>query len=247
MHETNQKLPFNLFTAAARAAFIIAVWLLPSTNAHTAIYACPTGNGDTAYQDRPCAIVKAPKKSGSTDSASSTAHSDNQPEYPLGIHPSWFTPPALAPQPAYCDRLGCDCASQTRNFRHGLIAAVVDALFLEAAWHRYSSQITMKENEPPKGLRYLQLQIDIEESACEIQMSQTTIRNYAAHAVKKIEDKAELAEQRGNTDYSQCEDPSSSECADVEAYQLYKRVLMDLETLRSPRSYFMAEAALFSD
>lgn len=240
MHGTKQQLANKMFTAAARLAMLLVVCLLlPSVNALAAIYACPTGDGDTAYQDRPCAIAKAPETSKTTGNANA---SESRGQFPLGLHPSWFIAPAFAPQPAYCDRLGCDCARQTRNFRQGLDAAVADALFLEAAWHRYSAQVIEKETDPPRGLAFLQLQVDIEESACDIQMSQTTIRNYVVRAVKKIESKAELAEKRGNTDYSQCENPSSTECNDVEAYQLHQRVLMDLETLRSPRSYFMADA-----
>ena len=238
IHATTQEVPGTVFTAAIRLAILLAVWVLLSPiNAYAAIYACPTSNGDTAYQDRPCEKAKA-----ATDTSANKTEARDRPQYPLGLHPSWFISPEFAPQPAYCDRLGCDCASQARNFRRGLDAAVADALFLEAAWHRYSAQVIKMETDPPKGIAYLQLQVDIEESACDIQMSQLTIRNYAAYAVEELASQAEQAKSRGNTDYSQCIDPSSKECVDVEAYQLYQRVLTDLETLRSPRSYFMVDA-----
>ena len=240
MHVTTQKLLDYVFSAIAQMALIFALWLmLPAVNVQAAIYACPTGNGDTAYQDRPCEQVKTPEVSKSAD-VEDAQHPRTG--YPLGLHPSWFIAPAYAPQPAYCDRLGCDCASQARNFRHGLDNAVADALFLEATWHRYSEQVITMETDPPTGLAYLQLQVNIEESACDIQMSQATIRNYVVRAMKTLEKKSVAAERRGNTDFSQCEDPASVQCKDVEAYQLYQRVLMDLETLRSPRSFFMAEA-----
>ena len=237
MSVTKHRLPCNLVTAAARLAIILAVWLLwPAVHAQAAIYACPTANGDTKFQDRPCEIVKA------EDPTKTETETTKRSEYPLGLHPSWFISPQFAPQPAYCDRLGCDCATQTCNFRRGLGKAVADALFLEATWHRYSEQVIRMETDPPEGLAYLQLQVDIEELACDIQMSQATVRNYAARAVKQLEMKANQAEERGNTDYSQCVELNSSVCDDVDDYQLYQRVLMDLETLRSPRSFFMAEA-----
>ncbi len=211
-------------------------WILvPVNSVQAAIYACPNAKGDTAFQDRPCTIAK-------DTSAPESTSAEETSQYPLGLHPSWFISPANAPQPAYCDRLGCDCASQVRNFRSGLGAAVADALFLEAAWHRYAEQVIEMETDPPEGLAYLQLQVSIEESACEIQMSQLTIRNYVKDAVRVLKKRAELAEKRGNTDYSSCDGTNEKVCEDVDAYDLYQRVLMDLETLRSPRSFFVADA-----
>ena len=107
---------------------------------------------------------------------------------------------------------------------------------------RYTEQVIEMELDPPKGLARMQLRASIEDLACDIQMSQSTIRNYVKGAFENIKQKAELAEDRGNTDYSQCDDEGSVQCDDVEAYQLYQRVTLDIETLRMPRNYFMEDA-----
>jgi len=237
MRITKQGVFCDLTAVAVQFSLVALLTLLPGVNVSAAIYSCPTGNGETAFQDRPCEAEKvaispdAPEE----DNSSKTG-------YPLGMHPTWFVSPQYAPQPAYCDRLGCDCASQARNFRNGLTAAVADAMFLEAAWHRYAEQVIEMETDPPEGISYLQLQVDIEISACEIQMSQATIRNYAEKAINQLKFHAERAEKRGNTSFDQCDGGNSLACRDVEAFMLYERVEMDLETLQSPRSYFVADA-----
>lgn len=221
-----------------RSSALFCLWVAFTLgNADAAIYACPTANGDVAYQDRPCE-----KKSDNKTSTPSAESSVNDSEYPLGMHPSWFAAPAHAPQPAYCDRLGCDCASLTRNFRAGLVAAVADALFLEASWHRYAESVIRIESDPPKGFAYLELQAEISDSACEVQMSQITLKNYAGNAVERMKLNASNAELRGNTQFEQCDGTNAQVCADVDAYSLYERVQMDLDTLRTPRSLFVAEA-----
>jgi len=241
MHVTKQRLVCDVLTALTTLIWVLTLWfVMPITVSHAAIYSCPTGNGDTAFQDRPCAqdIPIAPTRGNGSDGDEDESKS----RFPMGMHPSWFISPVHAPQPAYCDRLGCDCASQARNFRNGLNAAVADAMFLEAAWHRYAKQVIEMETNPPKGISYLQLQVDIEESACDIQMSQLTLLNYAEGAFKDAEKQAKWAERRGNTDYSNCDGGNSLVCKDADAVYMYEQLLMDLETLRVPRNLFVADA-----
>jgi len=220
---------------------LLALWTaLIVSPSHAAVYACPSPNGDTVYQDRPCA--KIPTKAPNTSSTSGTNESSSDSQYAFGMHESWFSPPLYAPQPAYCDRLGCDCATQTRNFRRGLAEAVADALFLETAWHRYAEQVIRLENDPPKGLALLELQVGIEESACDIQMSQMTVKNYVEKAVAELTIKANAAISRGNIDPDQCDGSNEKVCADVDAVGLYERVMQDIETLKLPRYFLIAEA-----
>lgn len=240
MHVTKPILISILKDLIIRSSVLFCLWALFSfNNAEAAIYACPTSDGDVAYQDRPCEKKSsASERANKDDSESPYSNS----EYPLGMHPSWFVSPALAPQPAYCDRLGCDCATLARNFRQGLGKAVADALFLEAAWHRYSASVVKMETDPPRGLAYLELQVEIEDSACEIQMSQITLKNYAERAVNKLEANAELAKLRGHTDYEKCDAGDDLACEDIDALKLFERVQLDLDTLRVPRNLFFANA-----
>ncbi len=222
---------------AIRSALLFCLWVAFTLGtAEAAIFACPTATGEIAYQDRPCVKQAQTVVPSTTDDAKDTGSA-----YPLGIHPSWFIPPTYAPQPAYCDRLGCECATMARNFHRGLEAAVADALFLEATWHRYAEQVIRMETDPPIGLARLELQAELSDSACEIQMSQLTLKNYASQAVNNIERNAELAERRGHTDYDQCDGSNELVCADVEAYSLNERVQLDLRTLRTPRNIFVAD------
>jgi len=222
-------------------AVSVVLWMALTTGpSHAAVYACPLANGETVYQDRPCA--KLASQSSKASSSGQTSQPKNEGEYPFGMHRSWFVQPLYAPQPAYCDRLGCDCATQTRNFRHGLSKAVVDALFLETAWHRYAEQVIQLENDPPKGLAFLELQVGIEESACDIQMSQLTVKNYVQTAVEELKAAAEAAISRGNIHTEQCDGTDAKVCADVDAVDLYDRVIQDIKTLTVPRYFLIADA-----
>jgi len=217
------------------------LWLaLFSSPLQAAVHACPTADGNTVYQDRPC--DRLPAKTSNTAPTAETSKPRVVGEYPFKMHGSWFLPPLHAPQPAYCDRLGCDCATQTRNFRNGLAAAVADALFLETAWHRYAEQVIQMETNPPTGLAYLELQVAIEESACDIQMSQLTVKNYVEIAVKELKIRADAAKRRGNTRFEQCDGTDERVCADVDAYALFERVEKDIETLTLPRYFLIADA-----
>ncbi len=215
-------------------ATVLFFWAAPQ-DAQAAIYKCPVAGGGQVFQDTPCAKDVSKGKEPSLAAASRS-------ETPLGMHPSWLATPEQSPQPAYCDRLGCDCASQSRNFRDGMAAAVADALFLEASWHRYVQSVIKSETGALKGRARMEQEIEIAESACDLQMSQTTLRNYGELGFAQLEAAAAKAKARGHVNYDQCDGSNSAVCDDVDAYQLHQRVLMDLETLKSPRDYFVTGA-----
>ncbi len=227
--------PFAALCSLVLTALLLTLWVAPAV---AAVYACANANGDTQFQDRPCAS-NAPAQSAGGDTSKSAGKNS---KYPLGMHASWFIAPEHAPQPAYCDRVGCDCASLTRNFRRGLTAAVADALFLEADWHRYAEQVIQMETNPPTGFAKMELMAAIEDSACNIQMSQLTVRNYAEYAMNDLESRAKAAIERGNVDYDLCDGSDAQVCADVDAVALLERVKLDIETLSLPRFFLIAEA-----
>lgn len=209
-------------------------------NAEAAIYKCPTAGGGKVFQDTPCASETPDQKEPDLGAVSLGAVS--QSESTLGMHPSWLATPEQAPQPAYCDRLGCDCASQSRNFRDGMASAVAEALYLEASWHRYVQSVVKFETETLEGRARMEQEVEISESACDLQMSQMTLKNYGESGLKQLEAAAAQADARGHVNVEQCDGSNITVCDDVDAYQLYQRVLRDLKTLKLPRDYFVTGA-----
>lgn len=123
-----------------------------------------------------------------------------------------------------------------------MASAVADALFLEASWHRYVQSVVKSETETLKGRARMEQEIEIAESACDLQMSQMTLKNYGELGLKQLETAAARADARGHVNVEQCDGTDSAVCDDVDAYQLHQRVLQDLQTLKLPRDYFVTGA-----
>jgi len=222
--------------AASVSILMLLCLMLPTTAAQAAIYSCTQANGEKAFQDRPCNL--STPSPGGGQAATPPAN-----QYPLDMHASWFDAPKLAPQSAYCDRLGCNCDSFKRNFRRGLSAAVVDALFLEASWHRYADQVNKMDALPTANSpEYMQFKINAEAAACDIQMSQETLINYAEQAVADMKAKAIESAARGYNDPKKCIKEGTAECQGLQDSQTYVRVVTDIRTLRSSRHTVVAAA-----
>jgi len=199
---------------------------------------------ETFYKDRPCMIKPKTEEPAKKTGADIAGDYDKDSPYPLGMDATWFETPEFATETAYCDRLGCDCGSESRNFRRGLNAAVLEALFLEASWHRYEIEVSEMQNGGLSGLEKLQKKFEVEASACDIQMSQLTLKQYADQALVDISEEAAIAKEKGDANKRLCDGGDGEACRAMNAGARLERFMMDLETLRTERKELLAELDL---
>lgn len=194
--------------------------------ARAAIHACPTADGTTVFQDRPCERI-AP---------AARERRARRPDTPVGLHPSWFERPARARERAWCDERGCECGAQERRFDGRLALAVSDALYLDGAWHRYERSAAALDdvaNDDEAALDRLRRQL--EEAACEVQMAQRTLHAHAERVLGALRARARAAEERGFDDPAACDAGGLDACEYLGDVELYRRMLDDLAALRLPR------------
>ncbi len=202
-----------------------AGWLLflfaLSGATHAGIHSCQLSSGDIVFQDTPCLIEPVKQLTA--------RNIDNS--IPFDIHESWFEKPALAPDKAFCDENGCDCSTSKRPFKFGLQQAVVDALYMDANWHRHSSlnEILLSETD---RLKRFELRRDVETAACEILMSQQALKQFGPSVLNSLRSKKREAENRGMDNPDDCDGSDSEVCQFIDAIFLYDQMQADIVSLR---------------
>ena len=198
---------------------------LPATTADAAIHACPTEDGTTVFQDRPC------ERRESVAAAARPTRA----RAPAGLHESWFTRPAGADVFASCDEHGCRCDAIARPFDSGLPLAVADALYLDGAWHRLEEALAARRRDAFDGPPPATLDRRVDEAACDVMMSQRILRTHATDVLAGLRRRARETEERGYDDGIACETGDVVACEHVDALALYRRMVADLIALRTPR------------
>ncbi|MEE9321536.1 MAG: hypothetical protein V3U76_13905 [Granulosicoccus sp.] len=198
--------------------------VMPSVS-EAGIFTCPAANGGKVFQDRPCE-----KQIRSIENLVRRTS-----RLPAGMHESWFTKPEQATAQAYCDKQGCECGDITRTFEGGLAQAVSDALYVDGNWLRYEASVVKWQSVRPNTAKAWVLQRDMDEAACEVQMSQRTLREYSGKVMTSVKRKTRRAKELGYINETFCNGSSPQACSYFEAIELYQRLSTDIKALRTGR------------
>ncbi len=215
--------------------WLLVLLLLAVQPASAAVYTCPDGNGDVQFQDRQCERTQA--DDARTSSTSRSTASQGARTLPAGADPSWFATPDGVAHQAFCDESGCECGPFVRSFDSGLTFAVADALYLDGAWHRYQSSIEslLDATQSGENARAFALRTEVEAAACDILMSQQTLRQYADRELRKLQRRAQNAEDLGRDSEASCDGFSEAACRDYQAVLTYRSMQLDAKALGQPR------------
>jgi len=205
----------------ARFALICCLSILPAHGLNAGITACKLADGSVVFQDTACIVTpehRADKKP------------TNRP-IPLGIEKTWFDQPSVVPHLVACSSLGCDCGEYFREFKNGLPIAVADALYLDGSWHRLEATLAQLELTSKGSLEYHELADERDEAACNILMSQKTLRMFGQKAVDMLRTRKRYAEDMGWDNPNDCDAGLPNRCDHSDNIALYHRILSDSKAL----------------
>ena len=206
---------------------MILYCLLAVVNPATAaIYACSSASG-TTFQDNPCSV--------NVSAAPQTAKKKQISKMPADINKSWLEKPTEATYTPWCDRRGCECGPYTRVFDSGMVLAVADALYIDGSWHRYDGYALELAKEQHNASKKIAIKATLDEAACNIRMSQTILRKFTSAALKELLVAKRYAEDRGYDTPEACDLEEVGPCEIYSKYELYKRMMQDIRSLKQPR------------
>ena len=214
-------------------ALLMIAGLAATSAVQSAVFTCPTDDGDVQFQDRPCEASVSAK----TSPDRFRAHSLAGRALPAGIHASWFESPDGVAHEAHCDEDGCECGPLQRRFDSGLTLAVADAMYLDGAWHRYQSSLDklLDANKASNSVDESHFRAATEDAACEILMSQRILREFADSELRRLRRRAQDAEDLGRDDETSCDGFSEAACRDYEQLLMYRSISRDARALATPR------------
>jgi len=188
--------------------------------AHAGIKSCTLADGSTVFQDTPCVVI--PK---------TNADASPKPKaVPFGIEKTWFDVPDTNER-AFCTATGCDCGDSRRQFENGLPLAIADALYLDGSWHRLEATLSQMQLSTTATYEYEDLMRERDEAACNILMSQKTLRMFGADVLAQLRDSKRYAEDMGLDDPEDCEAGQINVCEHIDNIDLYKRISSDIRAL----------------
>lgn len=211
-----------LRNCATIAAFC-SLCLFSAHFVHAGIKTCTQADGSVVFQDTACTVVPKTKKK--------SAPIGN--EIPLGIHQSWFDKPGIVPNQVQCSKSGCDCGKYYREFKNGLAYAIADALYLDGSWHRFEATMSQMQLYTQDSIEYHDLRLEVNEAACNILMSQKTLRLFGESAVKTLRNQKRYAENMGWDNPADCDAGDLRICEHTDNIDLYHRIVSDVRTLGS--------------
>jgi len=204
---------------------IVSLWLMSVTTASAGIRACKQADGSVVFQDSVCEVVQQVQ-----------TKSREQGRIPFGIEKSWFDTPSVVPDRAICTPSGCHCGMFSRKFKYGLPLAIADSLYLDGNWHRLESTLMRLELESNSSIELADLRRERDEAACNILMSQKTLRLYGNEVMKELNAKQRYAEERGLDDPAECDAGDLVVCEHTDSITLFERIKNDIRSLKnSPR------------
>lgn len=207
----------------------MACLLAASCSAVAGVYSCKTASG-VVFQDSPCALAKAP------ENKPKVKNSRNR--QPAGIHKSWLEKPEGSRYSAWCDINGCECGPYDKAFDAGSQLAVADALYLDGSWHRFDNLKLQLLSEAHDASKKFQISTDLEETSCEILMSQKVIKKFIRSTLKELKSIKVEAEARGYDTPDACDGSDSVACDYYSKMELYQRMLLDIKALKAPRDSY---------
>lgn len=124
-----------------------------------------------------------------------------------------------------------------KHFDNGLQTAVGDALYLDGSWHRYDKTIQQLVDATRGGDRAAarQYQAEIEDTACEILISQQILMRFAQEELADLRRDAQNAEDLGRNDESSCDGFSETACNNYQQWLAYQSMVADAHALSLPR------------
>lgn len=120
----------------------------------------------------------------------------------------------------------------SRKYKSGLPLAIADALYIDGNWHRL--ELTLMELELPNknAFELSELRKERDEAACNILMSQKTLRIFGDDVMLKLREKKRYAEERGLDNPDDCDAGDDLACTYTELIQIYDRIQGDIKALR---------------
>jgi len=197
--------------------------LLPIEAVHSAIYACRLADGTVTFQDTVC--TEAPK--------AEVQKTVKKNDIPFDIEKTWFDEPAVVPDRAICTKTGCHCDMFSRKFKSGLSLAIADALYLDGSWHRLDSTLMQLEQTDLSFVDQSDLMKERDEAACNILMSQQTLRMFGKDVLRELRNKKRYAEDRGLDDPADCDAGDDLVCEYTDLIMVYDRLQLDIRALRT--------------
>jgi len=178
---------------------------------HAGITKCTLADGSIVFQDTVCTVI--PKPEVKTEPPIKTI--------PFKMDKTWFDAPSVVPHQVVCTKSGCECGAYYREFDSGLATAIADALYLDGSWHRLEqtlSEIKLSELRSP---RYFELARERDEAACNILMSQKTLRMFGERALAELRTKKQHAETNGLDKPDECDAGNLDICEHTNDIALY--------------------------
>lgn len=212
-----------LLRQCAHIAAIFSLCLFSADYAQAGIKTCSLADGSVVFQDTACTVVPNTEKKSAPISN----------EVPLGINQFWFDKPSASPNQAQCTKSGCDCGKYFREFKNGLAHAIADALYLDGSWHRYEVTMSQMELYTQGSIEYDDLRLERNEAACNILMSQKTLRLFGESVLKKLRNQKRHAENMGWDNPVDCDAGDLRICEHTDNIDLYLRIVSDVQALGS--------------
>jgi len=182
---------------------------------------CTLADGSVVFQDTACTVE--PKPAAKPVSIANTI--------PLGIEESWFDSPGIKPNETVCTQRGCDCGKYFREFKNGLPMAIADALYLDGSWHRLEAKLSQLEITALGSAEYELLKAERDEAACNISMSQKTLRMFGEKTLAKLRGQKRHAEDMGWDNPEDCDAGIARVCEHTDNIALYNRIRSDIRAL----------------
>ena len=204
-----------------RVASIYGLCLLLAQQVQAGITTCTLDDGSVVFQDTVCAVIPEPE-------SKSVSVANN---VPLGIDKTWFDAPSAIPHSVECTFAGCDCGEYSREFKHGLALAIADALYLDGSWHRFEIKMSQVERSIQGTTEFGDLLQERNEAACNILMSQKTLRLFGESALKQLRVQKRHAEDRGWDNPADCDAGDAAICEHTDNIALYNRIISDIQAL----------------
>ncbi len=235
-----------IFSRASLLTLIFSVYLSCfASNLNAAVYKC-TVDGKLTFQQIPC-------MEGEQDTIKAL-YNEN------GLHNSWFDRPGYLTNSARCTNDGCQCGEINYDYQEDVDTRLLNAMArLQASWKTHSKALTRYKSIDNRE-KFPALKKGLERDACNISISQATVKRYfasvstsvsndyntAVNSFDKIEGKCVKPDEEGWTasdeakEYVRCsnetrKDRNKALRAKKSASSYYKELEKEIAKLKQPK------------
>jgi len=110
--------------------------------------------------------------------------------------------------------------------------AIADALYLDGSWHRLENTLLQLDMPGKNTFELPDLQKERDEAACNILMSQKTLRLFGDEVLRELRTKKRYAEERGLDNPEDCDNGDDTVCSYTDMIMLYDRIQGDIKGLK---------------